>query len=363
MLTSSTSRRRPFSPLTETVIEHRGTQRDEVGLVRAICVKEHLSAQHKELFKRIQLRDEDGHIPSKRPKQLLMDMKVRWSSTYVMLERAESLKDEVDYFVRRLGLQEKDSNKAQKLLTMQLSLTEWDRVRRLLSLLGHAEKAQQAFSSDQGPTLHLALPALEALHKAWSTRFSRTQYADFQDGLNAGIDKIIDYYDRSADSDAYIMAMLLDPTLKIEHVRKYWGEELAKNALEHTEEMYKQRYLLLYRNSPAPRLAKGRIMPHTRSKKVQRLMRELSSDDDSGSGVDGLTGGATPTTSASNFTQAAKPWLDDFNAYLNSRDYLMEDQTVVQWWGLNGPRYPVWASLAHDFLSRASLLIGWNYNQ
>jgi len=30
---------------------------------------------------------------------------------------------------------------------------------------------------------------------------------------------------------------VLDPTLKIEYVRKYWGEELAKNALEHTEEM------------------------------------------------------------------------------------------------------------------------------
>jgi len=53
-----------------------------------------------------------------------------------MLERAESLKDEVDYFVRRLGLQEKDSDKARKLLTMQLSLTEWDHVQRLLSLLG-----------------------------------------------------------------------------------------------------------------------------------------------------------------------------------------------------------------------------------
>lgn len=79
-------------------------------------------------------------------------------------------------------------------------------------------------------------------------------------------------------------------------------------------------------------------------------MRELSSDDDS-SGVDGSTGGTTPTTSASNPTQAAKPWLDDFNAYLNSWDYLMEDQTVVQWWGLNGPHYPVWASLACDFLS------------
>ncbi|KAF8638777.1 hypothetical protein AX14_010153, partial [Amanita brunnescens Koide BX004] len=221
----------------KTVTECRGSQRDEVGLVRAICIKERSSAQRKELFKRIQLRDEDGHVPSKRPKQLLMDMKVRWSSTYVMLERADSLKEEVDYFVRCLGIQEKDTDKARKLLTMQLTAAEWERVGRLLNLLGHAEKAQQAFSSDQGPTLHLALPALEALHKAWSTRVSRIQYLDFQDGLNAGIDKIVDYYQRSADSDAYIMAMLLDPTQKIEHIRKYWGEALLKDALEHAEEM------------------------------------------------------------------------------------------------------------------------------
>jgi len=33
------------------------------------------------------------------------------------------------------------------------------------------------------------------------------QYLDFHARLNTGIDKIIDYYERSADSDAYIMAM------------------------------------------------------------------------------------------------------------------------------------------------------------
>jgi hypothetical protein len=74
-----------------------------------ICNKEHSSAQRKELFKRIQLWDEDSHIPSKNPKQLLMDMKVQWSSTYIMLEWVESLKEDVDYFVWQLGLQEKDS--------------------------------------------------------------------------------------------------------------------------------------------------------------------------------------------------------------------------------------------------------------
>ena len=53
-----------------------------------------------------------------------------------MLERTESLKEEVDYFVRRLGLQEKDTEKARKLLMMQLTTSEWNRVECLLNLLG-----------------------------------------------------------------------------------------------------------------------------------------------------------------------------------------------------------------------------------
>ena len=56
-------------------------------------VQAHSSAQRKELFKKIQLCEEDGHIPKLVVKLLLMDMKVRWSSTYVMLERAEELKE------------------------------------------------------------------------------------------------------------------------------------------------------------------------------------------------------------------------------------------------------------------------------
>lgn len=114
-----------------------------------------MSAQRKELFKKIQLRDEDGHVPSKQAKQLLMDMKVQWSSTYVMLEHAESLREvcpkewcyrivaagltsqqDVDYFVRRLGLHEKETEKARKLLTMQLTASEWQHVKHFLNLLG-----------------------------------------------------------------------------------------------------------------------------------------------------------------------------------------------------------------------------------
>ncbi|KAF8219919.1 hypothetical protein L208DRAFT_1336728, partial [Tricholoma matsutake] len=96
--------------------------------------------------------------------------------------------------------------------------------------------AQQAFSSDRGSTLHLALPALEALHKSWTKRAERIKYFDFVPALNAGLAKIAEYYDCTADSDAYTFAMcsitslcplknsdtslVLDPSQKMEHIRK-----------------------------------------------------------------------------------------------------------------------------------------------
>jgi hypothetical protein len=171
-----------------------------------------------------------------------------------------------------LGLQEKDSAKRKKITDLELSSEEWTRVQRLLSILGvcifilqlesrltlklqFAELSQQSFSSEQGPMLHLALPALESLHSAWSSRSGRIKYLDFAEGLNAGIEKITKYYEKSSSSDAHIMAMrasffhvhsitptdfpmtVLDPSQKETHLRKYWGEELLVEAHRHAEEM------------------------------------------------------------------------------------------------------------------------------
>lgn len=72
-----------------------------------------------------------------------------------------------------------------------------------------AEDAQQAFSSDKGPSLHRALPALEKLHRAWSSRTTIAKYSDFREGLEAGAAKINDYYEKTAESDAYTFSMCM----------------------------------------------------------------------------------------------------------------------------------------------------------
>lgn len=67
--------------------------------------------------------------------------------------------------------------------------------------------AQQAFSSERGSTLHLAIPALETLYKAWSSRAERPKYALFATSLNAAAAKVDEYYEKTTQSPAYIMAM------------------------------------------------------------------------------------------------------------------------------------------------------------
>ncbi|KAG8218244.1 hypothetical protein J3R82DRAFT_3844, partial [Butyriboletus roseoflavus] len=74
---------------------------------------------------------------------------------------------DIDIFVYQIALAKKEQDEHQKLLNLQLTDEEWLHVIMLLRLLTKAEYMQQSFSSDCGPTTHLTLPALEALHKAW----------------------------------------------------------------------------------------------------------------------------------------------------------------------------------------------------
>ena len=131
-------------------------------------------------------------------------------------------------------------------------------------ILKHAENAQHAFSLEQGPTLHLAIPALEALHKAWSARVGRDKYADFTGALSAGINKIVEYYDKTEESPTYVFAMcesgllnasmiecvtdllaVLDPSTKGLHLRKYWPAELHQHALVWAEEIVSHTHFLI----------------------------------------------------------------------------------------------------------------------
>lgn len=77
----------------------------------------------------------------------------------------------------------------------------------------HADNTQHAFSSENIPTLYNAIPALEALHKAWSSRAARPKYSPFSAALHAACGKIDEYYGKTTKSPAYILSMSMSSYL------------------------------------------------------------------------------------------------------------------------------------------------------
>lgn len=111
-------------------------------------MQERSSSKRKEMWKTIQLKANS----ELRPVQLILDMKVRWSSTYFMLDRAEKKREVrrklkfnliihlwtsqcVDSFVDDLRWEERDSAKRDKLRELKLTSEEWARVTTFLGLL------------------------------------------------------------------------------------------------------------------------------------------------------------------------------------------------------------------------------------
>ena len=109
--------------------------------------------------------------------------------------------------------------------------------------LQHADIAQQAFSAAERPTLHNALPAIEKMYSAWQKASEKPRYHIFKPALEAAMAKLDEYYKRTAESDAHIIAMgmffkvifliypnnkdlVLDPRKKFKHFAKNWDTDL-----------------------------------------------------------------------------------------------------------------------------------------
>lgn len=130
----------------------------------------------------------------------------------------------VTTFVYEMGYKEENVEKRRKIDALSLSDAEWGRVEVFEKLLNvrisflskilyilfqrqTADKAQQAFSSSTLPTLCNAVPALEKLYTTWESQRKEPTSVPFETAVTAGMEKINEYYVKTAESDSHIMAM------------------------------------------------------------------------------------------------------------------------------------------------------------
>ncbi|KAG6913491.1 hypothetical protein DXG01_006460 [Tephrocybe rancida] len=238
-----------------------------------------------------------------------------------------------DHKAQEIQHEEPNYEKCNKLDALMLSKAEWEQVRKFMKVLDLPDCAQQAFSAENAPTLHNGIPALEALHAAWSALKDRTRYAEFWEALTTRLEKIEAYYEKTADSHAYTVAMFLDPNTKMTHFKKHWSVDLQDKILKSAKKIFKEHYVDMYGSETAPQM-----QPASNRSKIAQLLAENSSDDESNH--------ETPAVSMSS-GQVTEPWRQEFSQYLNSIDTVPNGMTLARWWG----RLPVWASLARDYLA------------
>ena len=77
-------------------------------------------------------------------------------------------------------------------------------------------------------------------------------------------------------------------------------------------------------------------------RRVKKLIRELDDTDDDEDSVTGTGGGISQFSSTASLMAPSisavdpkKPWLKEFNHYLNTMDEIPDGLDVVQWWGVS----------------------------
>jgi hypothetical protein len=348
-------------------------------------MKARSSAQRKEAFKLIQ------HRRKERPLQLLLDMKVRWSSTFVMLTRAESQREvsnlhlliwyhsyvvqAVNEFIYELGRKETNAEKRRKLTSLALNEDEWTQVclfcnilqvsvtaslstsnttnDTMWALLQHADVAQQAFSSASTPTLHNALPTLEKLHAAWEKASHKDRYSHFVPALDAGKAKLDTYYQRSAQSDAHIMAMgkfiyhscdvLTRPSPSSPQPEEEDG--ILREALASLPRFGHRRCCSETRESVLSIVYFTPLMTQTKfidrfneqNKTIQHFHTTSTSAKRGRRNMDD-----TDTESDDDDPEAVRPtssWVDEWKLYINTYEVVPDDMGIIQWWGVRSPHF------------------------
>ncbi|KAJ6571336.1 ribonuclease H-like domain-containing protein, partial [Mycena capillaripes] len=150
--------------------------------------------------------------------QLLRDVDTRWSSTLIMIDRAILLREAIDKFLS--DPQFRDLHK------YKLGDKEWEALEAFKRILAVPHAFQQRLSTEKTPTLGDALPAFEAMIKAWQAQ--QVKYHETAHIVQQGIDKLELYRERVEHVPAYILSMLINPAIKLRWFEQHQPERVQE---------------------------------------------------------------------------------------------------------------------------------------
>ena len=324
----------------ETVLE---TSKDEItawrklgplGKLHNIVRTIRSSPQRRDRFHAIQITDQTLKDPTF---MLRQDNDKRWNSTYDMIQLALQLQEAIDrYIVAAMAESRKSKSKAaERLKADLLHAPDWDELKVLYNLLSPFKELTIELQGnivgarmngaifDVLPAMDMLLNTLEDAKLAY-----KAQKSHFASCINLAWTKLDEYYNLSDNSPIYVVAVMLDPRLKLQYIESRWSThpEWIEIAQEKVRTMFNH-----YRNKCRSSVPLASI-----SKSVSISSALMHSESTFRNWKYGPI--------------APVPHPEELDKY--SRALLeAEDVAPIDYWKANKAKYPILASMAWDILS------------
>ncbi|KAF7330238.1 putative AC transposase [Mycena venus] len=151
---------------------------------------------------------------------LLKDVETRWSATFLMIDRLLEQHLAVDKFL--------DDPKQGEISWHRLSPVTLQVLQDIRQFLQVPHLVQEIVSGEQAPTLSYVLPLYEQLIVMLKNLVKDLDKISI--GINAAIRKLEEYLNLSRRTRIYALAMVLNPTIKLQWLRENWSAEDANAA-------------------------------------------------------------------------------------------------------------------------------------
>ena len=272
--------------------------KDVASKLRKVIVKIRSSPQRSRRFAQ---QCEIAGLPVK---NLILDIKTRWNSTFHMMERANELQPALESIIAI----EKD------LRIYALTEIEWENIQDLISLLKIFERATKMVSSSKYPNLSASIPIYDWLmDKLEDFQKDDRTTEELHNAIQEGLDKIKYYYQRSDDCHMYPISTILDPRLKLEYYREHnWDKRWIEESVKVLTRIYEKDYSVL-------------IADTSESSDEEDLCHHL-------------------------YKRRRSVKETELDIYLNT-PIVHHKTDVLQWWRLHEQDFPHLARMARDFLA------------
>jgi hypothetical protein len=283
--------------------------------LRKLVVEIRSSVQRREQFAR---QCEAAKI---RPKELVVDVRTRWNSTYDMIERALELRKPLDEMAELVS----------DLRKYKLTDGEWKLLVGIHKFFGLFKVASNQLCATSYPTLAATVPVYNfMIDRLEDYRDTDTCPAATRVATDAAIDRLKQFY-VGTDAEVYTVATILDPHHKLDYYHNHhWEREWIELARRTFDDAYAH-----YRAPPAPDACE--MAPS----------EWCYSAEDNGH-VHHYGEGMLP---AGYFYEPPRiTERDEFKEYLGAQQ-AMPNTSTLQWWETNGGAYPSLEAMARNYLT------------